>query len=217
MKKSCWKWLHSAGPMSVDVASQLSYTSTGGCLLWKSAIFDAVQNPLGIEEEGFEDAPVTCSRQCSGSKPVVHAVCWGRPPVQLATCDPVQNPIGIKEQELEDLPSPGTDKRRFSDPILRRWGWRWSFVEFVTPDTIQGTVWVEKQVLKIGPAPSSDLFSCSESVVTCIFRRMSLVEFTSIHDSKEILTGVPGAKRIKTTNYTQKIRINLALLFSSEN
>lgn len=86
----------------------------------KPVIFDAVQNPLGIEEEGFEDAPATCSRQCSGSKPVVHAVCWGRPPVQLATCDPVQNPIGIKEQEREDLPSPGADKRRFSDPILRR-------------------------------------------------------------------------------------------------
>ena len=86
----------------------------------KLAVFDAVQNPLGIEEEEFEDAPAASSRQCSRSKPVVHAVCWGGPPVQLTTCDPIQNPTGIKEQELEDLPSPGADKRRFSDPILRR-------------------------------------------------------------------------------------------------
>lgn len=137
--------------------------------------------------------------------------------MQLATCDPVQNPIGIKEQELEDLPSPIADKRRFSDPILRRRGWRRSFVKFVTPHTIQGTVWVEEQVLKIRPAPSADQFSCSEPVVTCILRRTSFIEFTSIHDSKEILTGVPGAERIRTTNYTQKIRISPALLFSSKN
>ena len=86
----------------------------------KPAVFDTVQNPFGIEEEEFEDTPATCSHQCSGSKPVVHAVSWRRPPVQLTTCDPVQNPIRIKEQEFEDLPSPGADKRRFGDPILRR-------------------------------------------------------------------------------------------------
>lgn len=39
--------------------------------LMKLAVFDAVQNPLWIEEEEFEDVPATCSRQFGGSKPVV--------------------------------------------------------------------------------------------------------------------------------------------------
>lgn len=139
----------------------------------KVAIFDAIQDPLGIEKEEFEDLPSTCTHQFGASMPVVMDVCWRRPPVQLATCYPVQIPIGMKEQELEDLPSPAADNRRL--PILRWRGWRWSFDDRVPPHTIQGTVRVEEQVLKVGPACSPDQLSCCEPVVSCILRRISFV------------------------------------------
>ena len=139
----------------------------------KLAIFDAVQDPLGIEKEEFEDLPSTCTHQLGGSKPVVPDVCWGRPPVQPATCYPVEIPIGMKEEELEDLPPPAADNHR--KPILRCRGWRWSFDDHVPPHTINGTVRVEEQVLKVGPACSPDQLSCCEPVVSYTLRRISFV------------------------------------------
>ena len=140
----------------------------------------------------FKDVPSNSSRQFVRSKPFVQAVCWGRPPVQLAFCYPISEPHWDQRTGTGRLAIPGAEKRRFSYPILRHQGWRWCFVELVTQHTKQGTVRVEEQVLKVGPASFPYQFSSSEPSG---WRRISLAEFIVNHDSKEILPQVLAEKK----------------------